>query len=522
RRALPRRRRRQPARLGGRRRLPRAVPRAGALPARVRPPQPPLPVGRRRYRGREGDRARVGRPHGAPHRDDGGAGDGVRPALRHEPALRAGALRRVGRHPRHAPAARQPRLPDGRLALRPRPRPRPHRPAGRGAARARRAPAHRCRHHARSAVRRAQLVPRHPRRCRVLPGRRRCRRTGRLRHGRGFAGGGGAPRGRPRLRRTPAVGAAVALGPRRRAPGGRPPRGRRGRLPRRPRVVPRERVVALRAPAGPPRPGPRRRGRRAPAPLRCRLAARRRDADGLALLSCREQHGRGGAADAAPPRLFIEAGLGDSGRSCVMGSSGLPAVSSSLYPSVRAMNTAHSDVRFGTAALATGVRLHYAEAGPPDGAPVLFLPGLSDSWFSSSPVLPHLPPSLRALALSQRGHGDSERPPAGYTKADLAADVVAFLDAMGIARATVVGHSMGSAVAQRVAASYPERVARLVLAGSYVTARTEDLLALNEEIRALTDPVPDALARAFQHSTIHRPLPEVFVDAVVAESLKLP
>ncbi|HLT48120.1 MAG TPA: alpha/beta hydrolase [Rubricoccaceae bacterium] len=186
------------------------------------------------------------------------------------------------------------------------------------------------------------------------------------------------------------------------------------------------------------------------------------------------------------------------------------------------MNTAHSDVRFGTAALATGVRLHYAEAGPPDGEPVLFLHGLSDSWFSFSPVLPHLPPSLRALALSQRGHGDSERPPAGYTKADLAADVVAFLDAMGIARATVVGHSMGSAVAQRVAASYPERVARLVLAGSYVTARTEDLLALNEEIRALTDPVPDALARAFQHSTIHRPLPEVFVDAVVAESLKLP
>jgi pimeloyl-ACP methyl ester carboxylesterase len=168
------------------------------------------------------------------------------------------------------------------------------------------------------------------------------------------------------------------------------------------------------------------------------------------------------------------------------------------------------------------VRLHYAEAGPPDGEPVLFLHGITDSWFSFSPVLPHLPPSLRALAPSQRGHGDSERPPSGYTKVDLAADAVAFLDAMGVAQATVVGHSMGSAVAQQMAASYPERVSRLVLAGSYVTARSEDLLALGEEIRALTDPVPDAFARAFQRSTIHRPLPEAFVDAVVAESLKVP
>jgi pimeloyl-ACP methyl ester carboxylesterase len=168
------------------------------------------------------------------------------------------------------------------------------------------------------------------------------------------------------------------------------------------------------------------------------------------------------------------------------------------------------------------VRLHYAEAGAPDGEPVLFLHGITDSWFSFAPVLPFLPLSLRALALSQRGHGDSERPPSGYTKPDFAADAVAFLDALGVARATVVGHSMGSAVAQHMAALYPERVSRLVLVGSYVTARSEDLLALSEEIQALADPVPGAFVRAFQHSTIHRPLPEAFVDAVVAESLKLP
>jgi non-heme chloroperoxidase len=181
-----------------------------------------------------------------------------------------------------------------------------------------------------------------------------------------------------------------------------------------------------------------------------------------------------------------------------------------------------ADIRFGSIAARTGVRLHYAEVGSPGGEPVLFLHGYTDSWYSFSPVLSLLPLAVHAFALDQRGHGDSERPQRGYTMADFAADAVAFLDALGVRRATVVGHSMGSFVAQRVAIDHPDRVERLVLIGSYTTAVNEGVLGLTEQIHALADPVPAEFVREFQLSTAYRALPESFLDRVVSESGKLP
>ena len=64
--------------------------------------------------------------------------------------------------------------------------------------------------------------------------------------------------------------------------------------------------------------------------------------------------------------------------------------------------------------LPNGIRLSYAEQGEVSGLPVLLLHGVTDSWRSFAPLLSHLPPSLRAAAVSQRGHGDSHRPAAGY------------------------------------------------------------------------------------------------------------
>src|SRR5918999_330076 len=78
------------------------------------------------------------------------------------------------------------------------------------------------------------------------------------------------------------------------------------------------------------------------------------------------------------------------------------------------------------------VELQYVEQGDPTGTPVLFLHGLTDSWLSFEPVLPHLPESVHAFALSQRGHGDSGRPAAGYHSKDFAADVAAFMDAFDL------------------------------------------------------------------------------------------
>src|SRR5262245_10567419 len=125
--------------------------------------------------------------------------------------------------------------------------------------------------------------------------------------------------------------------------------------------------------------------------------------------------------------------------------------------------SAEPTTRDGTVDLPTGVRLRYREHGARDGPAILCLHGYTDSSYSFSRIMPLLPPAFRTVTLDQRGHGESSRPVGGYTIGDLAADAAAALDTLGIAGATVVGHSMGSFVAQRLALDHPERVQRLVL-----------------------------------------------------------
>ncbi len=60
--------------------------------------------------------------------------------------------------------------------------------------------------------------------------------------------------------------------------------------------------------------------------------------------------------------------------------------------------------------LPNGVKLPYTDQGEPSGIPMLLLHGGTDSWRSFERVLPHLPRSVHAFALSQRGHGDADRP----------------------------------------------------------------------------------------------------------------
>jgi pimeloyl-ACP methyl ester carboxylesterase len=162
------------------------------------------------------------------------------------------------------------------------------------------------------------------------------------------------------------------------------------------------------------------------------------------------------------------------------------------------------------------------ERGDRQGAPVLFLHGWPDSWFSFSRVLSALPSDLRALAVDQRGFGESDHPESGYAIPELAADAVAFLDALAIDRATFVGHSYGTFVARQVAIVRPERVARLMLIGTGFRTSNPVTRELRASLRDLPDPVPPEFAREFQASTAYRPLPPEFFDRIVAESLKIP
>jgi pimeloyl-ACP methyl ester carboxylesterase len=176
------------------------------------------------------------------------------------------------------------------------------------------------------------------------------------------------------------------------------------------------------------------------------------------------------------------------------------------------------------ATLSTGVRLEYVEQGDPGGMPVIFLHGVTDSWHSFELVLPLLPPSLHAFAISQRGHGDSSRPESGYLVVDMARDLGAFMDAMGLRRAVIAGHSMGSMVAQRFVLDHPDRVSGLVLMGAFAGMFEDPGLTefYRSAIAPLTDPIDAAFALEWQQSTLARPTPPEFLDTVVAETQKVP
>ncbi|HUS14972.1 MAG TPA: alpha/beta fold hydrolase [Chloroflexia bacterium] len=119
----------------------------------------------------------------------------------------------------------------------------------------------------------------------------------------------------------------------------------------------------------------------------------------------------------------------------------------------------------GTFATVDGLRVRYLEAGPPD-APALVLihgfGGMAETWGA---VMGRLAGEYRLIAPDLPGFGYSERSSAPiFTLRRRAEGIVALLDHLGIGRATLVGNSMGGAVALQTAYSFPERVDRLVLA----------------------------------------------------------
>jgi pimeloyl-ACP methyl ester carboxylesterase len=107
-----------------------------------------------------------------------------------------------------------------------------------------------------------------------------------------------------------------------------------------------------------------------------------------------------------------------------------------------------------------GVRLR-ATRWPGTGTPVLLLHGLASSRRFWDLVVPGLA-GLPVVAPDQRGHGDSERPDGPYDGATVAADLLTALDALGISRAVVVGHSWGATIACAFAAAHPERTLAVV------------------------------------------------------------
>lgn len=113
-----------------------------------------------------------------------------------------------------------------------------------------------------------------------------------------------------------------------------------------------------------------------------------------------------------------------------------------------------------------GIKVRHARRGEGGGVPVLFLHGFGgdlDNWLFN---LDAVAESAPVIALDLPGHGQSTPRLPGTSLAELAGFVARFMDAVGVARAHLVGHSMGGAIASRLALDQPQRVASLTLVNS--------------------------------------------------------
>jgi pimeloyl-ACP methyl ester carboxylesterase len=148
-------------------------------------------------------------------------------------------------------------------------------------------------------------------------------------------------------------------------------------------------------------------------------------------------------------------------------------------------------------ALPDGMTLAYIDTGNPTGPPVVLIHGYTDNARDWVPMLPYLSKRFRLILVDIRGHGKSSKPECCYTRLDFAYDIKLLLDALSIRQADVVGHSLGSIIAQTFAEYWPERTDRVVLISSTggrppgSTAPAQFDFAA--EIRKLKDPIdPDS------------------------------
>jgi len=133
---------------------------------------------------------------------------------------------------------------------------------------------------------------------------------------------------------------------------------------------------------------------------------------------------------------------------------------------------------------AGGVAIQIEDHGA-SGTPVLLLHFSGANLRMWDPIIPHLQPARRCVAVDLRAHGRSDAPPSGYHANDFADDVAGVIDALEIGRAHVIGCSLGAEVGLALAARDPGKVASLVcdgaLASEYGAYGTRDAPSLAED-----------------------------------------
>ncbi len=110
---------------------------------------------------------------------------------------------------------------------------------------------------------------------------------------------------------------------------------------------------------------------------------------------------------------------------------------------------------------ANDIEIYYETSG--SGEPLVLISGLGYPLWQWHKMIPILAEHFRVIAFDNRGVGQTDKPAGPYSARMLAADTAGLLEALGVEKAVVMGHSMGGFVAQAMALDFPEKVGKLVL-----------------------------------------------------------
>jgi 3-oxoadipate enol-lactonase len=119
--------------------------------------------------------------------------------------------------------------------------------------------------------------------------------------------------------------------------------------------------------------------------------------------------------------------------------------------------------------------LHYSDQGGREAPAIVFSNSLGTDFRIWDDVVERLGPGFRFIRYDKRGHGLSDATPAPYTMSDHVGDLSALMDDLNVARATIVGLSVGGMIAQGLAAQRPDLVNALVLCDTGHKIGTADL-----------------------------------------------
>jgi non-heme chloroperoxidase len=108
-----------------------------------------------------------------------------------------------------------------------------------------------------------------------------------------------------------------------------------------------------------------------------------------------------------------------------------------------------------------GAKLHYLDWGG-SGDILLFLAGMGCNAHIFDDLAPRFADRFHVIALTRRGHGESDHPETGYDVGTLTEDIRQFLDALGIEKVILAGHSMANIELSHFSALYPDRVLKLI------------------------------------------------------------